>query len=487
MKLIRLECPNCGASLQAEQGAETAVCRFCGTAFAVTDDVIRSEHTVNIRDEAKLRETQLNEQRYRDEQDRRALYEAEQKAEKYKRGFAGKFNIVFIILCALAMFSSFANGKILAGIIALLQMILLIVGRLTATNTIKTIRGFRIPPILFTLAAVILAAPFSSLFTRKTYEKLEWPSSGIAEHLPDPVSRYGTVMVNGSSSFSAQADKYSQTQFSEYVRKCMEMGFKEDTEYGYEFEGYNREGYTVSLDYNEKEQSMRIRAEAPLETTELSWPLSDLVQELPAPASLKGVIRTDSNDEVDVLFTGISAAEAQEYMNAVKPTPFGETFSLQDRTLTAADPEGNELTIRAEQFGRMSLRVTRYIEPEETPEPEQTPEASAEPTPEPTAETEPAPEKEPVAAGIRPEFQKNMEDYEAFYDEYIAFMQKYSKSDNPVTMMTDYLSLMSRAEEMERSLDQIDESELSDDEYKLYIDVTTRVTNKLAKASVDMN
>ena len=80
-----------------------------------------------------------------------------------------------------------------------------------------------------------------------------------------------------------------------------------------------------------------------------------------------------------------------------------------------------------------------------------------------------------------------MDDYEAFYDEYIAFMQKYASSDNPVSMMTDYLALMSKAEEMDRSISKVDESELSDEELELYIDVTTRVTNKLAKASIDMN
>ena len=139
----------------------------------------------------------------------------------------------------------------------------------------------------------------------------------------------------------------------------------------------------------------------------------------------------------------------------------------------------------------MSLEVKRYVEPEPTPEPtaeptaeptpEATPEATEEPTPEPTEETKAA------ASGIRPEFQKTMDDYEAFYDQYIAFMQNYSQSDNAIAMMTDYMSLMSKAEEMERSIDKIDESELSDEEYKLYIDVTTRVANKLAKASIDMN
>ena len=80
-----------------------------------------------------------------------------------------------------------------------------------------------------------------------------------------------------------------------------------------------------------------------------------------------------------------------------------------------------------------------------------------------------------------------MEDYEAFYDEYIAFMQKYSSSDNSLSMMTDYMSLMGKLSEWESSIDAIDESELSDEELMLFNDVNLRVASKLNHAAITMN
>ncbi|MBR3642905.1 MAG: hypothetical protein IKN57_05290, partial [Parasporobacterium sp.] len=336
MRLIKLECPHCGASLEVNDGAELVTCRYCGKMFELTDDVTRTEHTVNIKDEAKLKEAQLKEQQYQDAQERERRMREAEKQECYKRGFAGKFNIVMIVFCALGLFAAFSSGHILAGIIAILQIVLLVISRLLATGTLKTIKGFRIPPVIPSLLALLLVFPFSSMYTAKKAEKLTWPNTGIASHIPDPSAKYGSIAYNNSSSFKAEVDKYSAKQCSDYAAACREQGFTEDTQHTYEFQGYDAEGYTISIDYDDKDQTMEIRAEAPLETTELSWPISDLVQELPAPPSLKGVIKTESNDDVEVLLTGISAAEAQDYMNAVKTTSFGENFKLQDGELTAA-------------------------------------------------------------------------------------------------------------------------------------------------------
>ena len=485
MKLTGMECPYCGASLEADAGAKTVTCRYCGKSFEVTDDIVRTEHTVNIKDEAKLKEAQLREQQYRDAQDRRKMYEADAKKQNYKHGGSGKFNLFMIVICALGLAAGISEGRILAAVIAVIQLVLLVGARMLGTGTLKDIRGVKVPGAVLTLVAALLVIPYSLVLSQKKPVRLIWPASGIAAHIPDPEASYGTVLSNSPDYFSANVERYSQSEFAAYVDRCRAMGFTEDDLLIYDFQGYDREGYTLTLDYSDSSKTMKIQATAPLNTTEISWPLNELVQELPAPPSQRGMIITDSNDMVKVLFTGISASEAQEYMNAVRETPFGENYELRSGKLTASDAEGNELVIRSEQFGRMSLEVSRYKEPEETAEPEPTPEETAEPEPDPTPE--PAEEKAPAASGIRPEFQKSMDDYEAFYDQYIEFMQKYASSDNPVSMMTDYLALMSKAEEMDRSISKVDESELSDEELELYIDVTTRVTNKLAKASIDMN
>ena len=80
-----------------------------------------------------------------------------------------------------------------------------------------------------------------------------------------------------------------------------------------------------------------------------------------------------------------------------------------------------------------------------------------------------------------------MEEYEAFYDQYIDFMIKYQNSDNSMAMMTDYLSLMGKLAEWEAAIDKIDEKELSTEEALLFNEVNLRIATKLNKAALTMN
>ena len=80
-----------------------------------------------------------------------------------------------------------------------------------------------------------------------------------------------------------------------------------------------------------------------------------------------------------------------------------------------------------------------------------------------------------------------MEDYEAFYDQYIDFMIKYQNSDNSMAMMADYLSLMGKLAEWEAEIDKIDEKELTTEEALLFNEVNLRIATKLNKAALTMN
>ena len=73
-----------------------------------------------------------------------------------------------------------------------------------------------------------------------------------------------------------------------------------------------------------------------------------------------------------------------------------------------------------------------------------------------------------------------MDAYEAFYDDYIAFMQKYTSGEGDImAMMNDYMTMLSNVEVWSRKIDAIDESMLSvaDDAYFLL--VTLRAEQKL--------
>lgn len=82
------------------------------------------------------------------------------------------------------------------------------------------------------------------------------------------------------------------------------------------------------------------------------------------------------------------------------------------------------------------------------------------------------------------DFRQTMDDYEAFVDEYIEFMDKYENSDDTTAMLADYTEMMATYSDFAEKIDNIDEDSLSDSDYDYYIEVTTRCSEKLAKAAL---
>ena len=84
---------------------------------------------------------------------------------------------------------------------------------------------------------------------------------------------------------------------------------------------------------------------------------------------------------------------------------------------------------------------------------------------------------------VDPDFKEVMDDYEDFMNDYVDFMKKYTSSDNPAGLMKDYTEIVSKYADWGKKIDDIDEDSLSKADYDYYIDVTTRVTKKLAEVA----
>jgi len=77
-------------------------------------------------------------------------------------------------------------------------------------------------------------------------------------------------------------------------------------------------------------------------------------------------------------------------------------------------------------------------------------------------------------------FKEMMDSYEAFFDQYIEFMQ----SEGAVSNVVEYAKFMAQYTETMRKLDEINEDELSSEEYSYYIEVMGRINQKLMNASL---
>lgn len=94
-----------------------------------------------------------------------------------------------------------------------------------------------------------------------------------------------------------------------------------------------------------------------------------------------------------------------------------------------------------------------------------------------------AKESELDATGVTPEFKALMDDYEAFFDDYVAMMAKIDASDgSDFTWMMDYAAMLDKYSEWMTTLDEIDEDDLSATDWAYFIAVQAKVNKKLLEA-----
>lgn len=80
---------------------------------------------------------------------------------------------------------------------------------------------------------------------------------------------------------------------------------------------------------------------------------------------------------------------------------------------------------------------------------------------------------------VSDEFKALMDSYEEFFDEYAEFMKNYSSSDNPFSMLSDYMNFLNKYSEVSKALDSINENELSEADALYYAEVTARIYKKI--------
>ncbi len=89
--------------------------------------------------------------------------------------------------------------------------------------------------------------------------------------------------------------------------------------------------------------------------------------------------------------------------------------------------------------------------------------------------------------GVTPEFKAQMDSYEAFFDEYIDFMTKFSSEDADTSaMFFEYLDMLTKYSEFMAAMESIDQEELSEADLAYYLEVTMRIEAKLLGTMIQM-
>ena len=86
--------------------------------------------------------------------------------------------------------------------------------------------------------------------------------------------------------------------------------------------------------------------------------------------------------------------------------------------------------------------------------------------------------------GVSADVKEALDSYEAFIDEYVAFMQRFGETDDTTAMMLDYADFLSRYADFSQKIDAMDTDDMSEADYAYYLEVTSRCAQKLLEASV---
>lgn len=472
MKLIKIECPYCGASLQVEEGQKQIDCQYCGRKILIDDE--KKETVVTIKDEAKIKEADLKAQRYHDEREDKK--KKEKKAFHKTSGF--KLIIVLIIFDLLGAFVAFNNGKILAGIIAILQIALLIIAIMVGSGSLEKIRGKHIPSVIFIIVSVVLFIPFHNLYQRKVVkkEKLLWPTTDLAERIPNPDAEYGEVIVSDNKTLYVDVNDYNEEDYQKYISKCKEAGFTVDADHNtFMYKAADSDGYILTI--LSDSDAMSIDLSAPVDYKEITWPVNDLAAVLPAPPSNLGAVKKDTSKELDIVIGKVDNQAFSEYTAAVLNAGFNVDYVNDDDYFNGKNTDGYEVTIRDQIGNAMEIHLEAVAVP------------AAEQTQEITTATEATPstatDSSTAVNGIRPEFKEAMDSYAAFFDSYCEFMKSYDSSD--LTMLTKYSEMMTQYAETMEKLDSVDESELSSEEDDYYLQTMAHINQKLLETAQYIN
>ena len=86
--------------------------------------------------------------------------------------------------------------------------------------------------------------------------------------------------------------------------------------------------------------------------------------------------------------------------------------------------------------------------------------------------------------GLSKEFKEAMDSYETFVDEYCSFMKKYADSDETdFSIIADYANYASKLADAEKKFEKWEAEKMNDEETAYYIQVQTRVNQKLLDAA----
>lgn len=224
------------------------------------------------------------------------------------------------------------------------------------------------------------------------------------------------------------------------------------------------------------------------------WPSSDIAQLLPQPESTTGEIDVDSSDIFSIEVCATDSAQFNAYVKAVQEGGFDVDYNKTSDSFSAKNAEGYSVSVTRDYEDETIMDI-RISAPEDktaadssdtsddtTPDTNDADTSDQDATHPGTDDAQPqtpAPSETTPANGIGMDFKAAMDSYESIMNEYVDFMTKYKNDGNPVSMLADYTKMLNKYSEATQKFDAVDEGSLNQEELNYYLEVQTRVAQKL--------
>lgn len=467
MKLIQMKCENCGAILDVNEDLEKIRCNYCGAELLIDDEATKLKRF----EDAKLNSRKANHEQSLKE--RNDLLEQEVKEKQVKEDLnsvdnfkKSKISKVLLVFFAIAILFFFVGSGFLVKFLTIVQALLFIGAWLMGMGILKEpFRGVR---VIATILAFVLIVPIIGTGggSSDKSEKIVWNDMVLNDVLPKPTGKKGEILLNSDEILNVYIHKQSKEDYSEYVELCKKNGFtiesKNDTD---SYDAFNEKGYKLHIRYSDYSEEYEIDLDAPIKTKENVWPNSALASMLPKPNSISGKVESDTEKYFIYYAANTSQEEFNDYIDKLKGVGFNIDYDKSDDYYSASNKEGYSVKVSYEGFNTIKI----FIEvPEEKEEVVTENDKKEEQT------------SKPSNNQMRSDFKKTMDSYEEFMNEYVEFMKKYSKSDGTdLSLLKDYNQMLSKYEKLSKDFENWGDEDLNEKETKYYIEVQTRVNEKL--------
>ncbi len=327
-------------------------------------------------------------------------------------------------------------------------------------------------PVLCVLAAIVVlvaALSFSGCGKKAEADEIQWSEVVLRDQLPEPPSTNGTIYENSDEKLWLSLEDVTDAQYNEYLDACITQGFTGDAEKSSgAYKAYNEDGY--ALDMNHIGESLSITLDAPMELGTISWPESAVGKQVPAPKSTAGKFDHERDDSLFAYIGDTSKEDYAQYVADCSAKGFTVNYDKAETAYQADNNEGYHLALQYVGNHIMTIAI-------DAPKNEEA--ATSTPPTESAAPETPANSNNSTDGGLRSDFKAAMDSYETFMDEYVAFMKKYESNPTDVGVLADYASYMSKYADMVGKFDQWESEDLNEADLAYYLEVQTRVNQKL--------